>query len=478
MDRINRLRLLLDHDESLLHLNAGLRKQGVHERETPHDASNAPQEARNTSQYPSDPSRDPSTQDQEAYEQVHQLTPLDPIAVHDGSFCPVVAVSRFPYKFVKDQLSQTVASQFFDRGQFWSRSWDLQVRQFLQEINHALECRLSLPTESKKGILLPFGERNWWPQPIFLGKCTSLDTKERLLAEIPPASNQDQFPTDQDKDYLAWEQALEAAVDATKNSKKSTKAKQQQRAMHHQSLVQCLERTQRYLGLQPHEEAESERTWEAAAEHEAAAADWEVTRPMMYGFWKQPLLVSIDVECNERCHKQVTEVGISTLDLSLLVDQAPGPLGKVWTAQIASRHLRVREYGHIVNRDFVAGCPANFEFGTSEWVSERDLGAVVQASWENAGAVVLVGHNPGADLAYLRQLGVAVEVQTEAMTGIVDVVDTAETYRMLRGEATVRSLGGILGELGLTGWHLHNAGNDARYALEAMMGMFFNNSST
>lgn len=42
-----------------------------------------------------------------------------------GSFCPALAVSRFPYKFMQDDLSQDVASEFFDGGKFWKRPWDL-----------------------------------------------------------------------------------------------------------------------------------------------------------------------------------------------------------------------------------------------------------------------------------------------------------------------------------------------------------------
>lgn len=42
-----------------------------------------------------------------------------------GSFCPAVAVSRLPYKFIQAELSQKVASEFFDEGKFWNRPWDL-----------------------------------------------------------------------------------------------------------------------------------------------------------------------------------------------------------------------------------------------------------------------------------------------------------------------------------------------------------------
>ena len=41
------------------------------------------------------------------------------------SFCPLLAVSRFPYKFIRGELRQQVARRFFDQGRFWNRGWDL-----------------------------------------------------------------------------------------------------------------------------------------------------------------------------------------------------------------------------------------------------------------------------------------------------------------------------------------------------------------
>lgn len=42
-------------------------------------------------------------------------------------------------------------------------------------------------------------------------------------------------------------------------------------------------------------------------------------------------------------------------------------------------------------------------------------------------------------------------------------------WRYLKREANPRNLGSILAELGITGWNLHNAGNDAVYTLQAMV---------
>lgn len=44
-----------------------------------------------------------------------------------GFFCPAISLSRFPYKFIRDDISQSAASEFFDEGKFWERSWDLYV---------------------------------------------------------------------------------------------------------------------------------------------------------------------------------------------------------------------------------------------------------------------------------------------------------------------------------------------------------------
>jgi hypothetical protein len=43
------------------------------------------------------------------------------------SFCPAVALSRFPYLFLRGDISQKVASRFFDANKFWDRGWDLYV---------------------------------------------------------------------------------------------------------------------------------------------------------------------------------------------------------------------------------------------------------------------------------------------------------------------------------------------------------------
>lgn len=42
-----------------------------------------------------------------------------------SSFCPLIAVSRFPYRFIHGDPSQLVARAFFDGGKFWERRWNM-----------------------------------------------------------------------------------------------------------------------------------------------------------------------------------------------------------------------------------------------------------------------------------------------------------------------------------------------------------------
>jgi hypothetical protein len=51
----------------------------------------------------------------------------------------------------------------------------------------------------------------------------------------------------------------------------------------------------------------------------------------------------------------------------------------------------------------------------------------------------------------------------------LETADTAFMWRYLKRETNPRNLGSILAELGIIGWNLHNAGNDAVYTLQAMV---------
>ncbi|EAW21372.1 3'-5' exonuclease [Aspergillus fischeri NRRL 181] len=552
MDRTERLKLLFSEDESLLRFNTRLNAQSIPDPKATEEASSTVVTQEEVQPEKDDKDSESNTKAEEnaegldksivqetdqcnastqtpdtkylSHEQEEPSTPLD------GFFCPLMAISKYPYKFVRKELSQTVASRFFNGGKFWQRVWDLyyvhvspqlrprplllvpaaQVRKFIQEINCELEVTLSIPEESEMGMLLDFNLEGV-PQPTFVGQCTSREMKDELEATIPLRTNYEP-PTEMDESRLAYEQMIEHGIDASKSKSRSkaSKAKKQQiRLQAEIELVQALKKMRCYLALQPYHSLDlpeliDERSWEEKRNDDCSMAQslddtsdtgiprLDLNNPAMFPFWKEPIFISVDVECNERCLAQVTEVGISTLDTVDLVGIPPGGNAENWTSRIRSRHLRVREYGHIVNCQYVTGCPGSFEFGESEWVSKGKLADVVQACFQppysfgmedtdgvqlDSGPehmhqkrnLILVGHNTSMDVKYLAGLGIP--VFEDVTTAFVERIDTAELYRIIRSELNQRSLASILGELGIIGWNLHNAGNDARYTLEALVRM-------
>jgi hypothetical protein len=99
--------------------------------------------------------------------------------------------------------------------------------------------------------------------------------------------------------------------------------------------------------------------------------------------------------------------------------------------------------------------------------------------------VIFLGHDIRNEFQYLKQLGSRIFVSTypfsevetkagavsrnEALASIIEALDTTVLYRALLRDGQIQSLGKMMAGLGRTGWHLHNAGNDARYTLEALI---------
>lgn len=378
-----------------------------------------------------------------------------------------------------------------------------QVEKLLKDINRKCETTYSLP--SSDGFILNVQE-DGTPQPIFLGQSTSREMKDYLESRIKTVPNS-KFENEAIPEYQAFEEKIEAAVRLTKNKKGASTAKKQLvRIQTEQKWIRCLKRTQTYFGLRRdhfnNQEPGPSNQQESGQEpdNEVAKGEepvWKLAqlvpsfdKPAPYVFLNEPVFISVDVECNERCHSQITEVGLSVLDTRDLAGTAPGRKAVNWTSQIESRHLRVVEYGHIINHDFVAGCPDRFEFGESEWVKLEDMPSVVDHCFRSylpktadgddtrteRRNVVLVGHNPAVDVDYFLDLGVRLFRESVEKGVFLDMVDTAEVFRVSRQEMNVRSLGSILETLGITGWYLHNAGNDARYTMEALVRILFHES--
>jgi len=85
---------------------------------------------------------------------------------------------------------------------------------------------------------------------------------------------------------------------------------------------------------------------------------------------------------------------------------------------------------------------------------------------------VLVGHDVKNDVSMLRKLGFDVY----NMPGLI-TLDTAVIYRAYKGLWNSVSLGSVLEELAIEPWFLHNAGNDAVYTLQALIGLAVRSAS-
>ncbi|KAL6233694.1 hypothetical protein BDW75DRAFT_241755 [Aspergillus navahoensis] len=429
---------------------------------------------------------------------------IDTPSPNNGTFCPMLAMSRFPYHHICGDLMKKVASRFFDKGQFWDRKWDLyythaphrlggrplllvptfQVGALLRQINKALDCSLSLSTEEHKGLVLNFN-REGFPQPIFLGQSDNRNMKDRLEAIIPQKGNIENRSGEIDKQgMIAFEKMMEVAVSSGKSKSNSKAKKQRLRIQRDLDTCDAIIRSQCYLGLRA-EPTDLNIKWNEQSHPEFVPPHLDVNKPVPYPFWTMPVFISVDIEVHERSHSQVTEIGISTLDTRDLIGVAPGTNGEEWQSRIQSRHLRVKEYRNHANHLYVRGCPTKFEFGTSEWVASDDLSNAVQACFalpsfldgadKKLRPLVLVGHSLSSDIRYLEFANVHI-LGNSGASRFSDRIDTAASFQLLRGEMEPRSLGAVIGEMGMTGWNLHNAGNDARYTLQALVAILINHS--
>ncbi len=212
----------------------------------------------------------------------------------------------------------------------------------------------------------------------------------------------------------------------------------------------------------------------------------EDSGPPIYGDLELPpndfdtmvIFISVDDEAFEFDQKLVTEIGVSTLDTVDLLGLQPGAKGKDWAAKIRSRHFRIREHSHRLNKVHVEGCPDKFDFGQSEWISKQDVVSVLKGCFSPSRSAcssgtcnaVLVGHDVAADMKYLKEFGFDVARM------ISDCIDTSDLYKAPRRDGRQSALSTLLLQYGIAAKYLHNAGNDARYTLRVMVAIALDGS--
>ncbi|KAJ4370007.1 hypothetical protein N0V83_005771 [Neocucurbitaria cava] len=453
-----------------------------------------------------------------------QLAAIDP---HRGDlvsarhhFTPISALAKYPYKFCNKDHMQSIASAFFDQGKFWEREWDLyviiykprgilltltryyvwgiepvervilvresQVQTLLEEINNHLHLGLWITDHQREeGLVARFPDH---PRclPRYLGRSRSREEYDKMTNNIPSdsyrAAGEPAHAPLNGGTLEEFKQLMEDLNDAQKAKSKAKKEeKRLDRLMKQKTMTDQFKRAQRYLGLRP--------SVSNATTPSSTLAAIDPMLPTSFGFDQSVVFVCVDVESYERAHHKITEIGVATLDTRELAGVAPGVDGANWRDKIRARHFRINEYRHLVNHEFVTGCPDRFDFGVSTPVNLDDAALHVAACFRapfgahhTNGAedlatlmskvdpkekrnIIFLGHDTLTDVRYLQQLG----YDPMNAEHIIEALDTAVMYRVWRREQNPTNLGKILYAFDIPGFNLHNAGNDAAFTVQAML---------
>ena len=333
------------------------------------------------------------------------------------------------------------------------------------------------PDHEEEGLLLTFDDPNPDHRPRFLGSADSREKYDFFLSGIDPPDYNSMESTE-DLSLAAFKEKVAQAAEANKNkSKQKKREKLQKNILNHQSMSKQLLQGQRYLGLHPTES-------EATLPERTIPTTVDVNKPAMHPCESDVIIISIDVEAWERAQGIITEVGVSTLDTRDLQGTAPGNNGENWQKFVRARHFRITEYKDYVNKDFVAGCPDKFDYGTSEWGSIKDIPSVLTQCFHEPFSkpgsnyqspttedpsqkrnIVLLGHDIEQDIQYCHKIGFSVL----GRGNLIATMDTKAMYQAYTRDTSPRSLSGVLSDLDMTAWNAHNAGNDAVFTVWAML---------
>lgn len=352
------------------------------------------------------------------------------------------------------------------------------MQTLLNDINAQLNLSLRITNyQREEGLVTRFPDH---PRclPKYLGRSRSRQDFDDMTTSAPgevhhavgelPHSNLEPEMLE------TFEQLMRNISEAQRGKGKAKAKRQQNRLEKNKSMADQFKRAQRHLGLRGTISGQ-----QSAQSRFSPAIDPCV--PVPFAFDQSVVFVCIDVESYERDHHKITEVGVATLDTRDLQGIAPGHNGKAWRETIQARHFRIKEYKHLVNSRYVTGHPDGFMFGESTFISldeaVQQVAACFRAPFGAQGTslgqieeqrnIILLGHDTLSDVRYLHQLG----YDPLKEENILEIMDTAAMYRVWRRDQQSTKLGNILCDFDIVGWKLHNAGNDAVYTLQAMLGI-------
>jgi hypothetical protein len=176
---------------------------------------------------------------------------------------------------------------------------------------------------------------------------------------------------------------------------------------------------------------------------------------------------------------KANRAGVSVLDSRLTKDVDPGEDGRPWFDLMKHLHLRPNENVRYINKRWVKGCPDRFNFGESAFIPLGDAGRVMDRIFSDPSrmheacdfnteildvtpSIMLIGHDLKNDTDYLKQLNFTPK-------HVDGKIDTQRLARISKKQPP--GLKKLLAALSIDAQDLHNAGNDAAYTLQAMIGL-------
>ncbi|KAF7716877.1 Uncharacterized protein PECH_006940 [Penicillium ucsense] len=505
-----RLRVLFENDEELLQLDTGLTHQSTRRDpglEIPQPAEPSPQDPQN--------STESTEQDSRSEDKMSEWGPRYASKIHElelqHAFVPARATPKLYQYFLSpgQDLYKMVAQTYFEGDRIWQRTWDLydlalpsggclsflpalQVKALLDEINHDLNCELALRT-SHKGLVVFFKAGDGTPSPVHVGQFDTFEgyraMEQRMM--LVKRSKADWVFDCSFEALSAFEEKITDAIMTFRKGRLTPRSMYGDFMGHgSRQMDRTMRGMQIYLGLrQMSHQAKSA----SGSKGVGSSVSMEPKRPESV---VSPIFVSIDAEWKEFNSSQITELGISTLDTVDIRSIAPGSHGEKWSNFIRSHHFRISEYTTWCNRKYVKGCPDKFAFGFSRVVPQRLISDRLDeffASLSGSGPgsanvkgkkgaastkptasprrkLILVGHDPHGDIKIFADRSPLFQsLSTDRENGFLEVLDTQKLYRHFCSDSCDRSLENMLRGLGIKYQHLHNAGNDARFTLEALL---------
>ncbi|KAF8543923.1 hypothetical protein BDD12DRAFT_873899 [Trichophaea hybrida] len=393
-----------------------------------------------------------------------------------------------PRRFSK--ADRYVLSPYFESNEFFDRKWDIY------HWEAATNDFFLVPIAQAKAFMDYVAEDTGFSRNVSVPEKQLCFSIEENTIHSPPAligTVSSKVEYDELVEIHGWKDEDKAVRRKADKAHKAKKRKEKQ-VLAMMSFVASVRCARQHLGLGN----------KACPEKEVPGDEVSFDR-------EKPILVAIDVEAWEKDHDCVTEIGIATLDIAKIphvsklpkasmadldldnIDYengAPRTRATAICELIECRHLRITEHKSMRNGQFVNDSADKFDFGTSEWVSLKDIPAILGSSLRfydengNKRKIILVGHDVAQDFAYLRITGYDVWNIKD-----VEVMDTTSLYKAINDVHEARGLSTVLMNMGIIFWNLHNAGkshhfpsappkakqrttgNDAAYTLQALVHM-------